>query len=177
MQVEKLQAGEGALDASQVKLLAPFPAKPLAPAPAGWLLDPSDSAPPYTREIEISPGSKITLTIRPHLLVPDADGAEVFSVSEPGFDASLGYQQATTVSAILASSVAQLEADSMNLSAAIDQMAETNRDLMKLEFRVDTHSESFRPMPVSQEGSFTNFDEGPGVLPPRAEPIFPPFDE
>ena len=27
----------------------------------------------------------------------------------------------------------------------LDQLAETNRDLMKLEFRVDTHSESFRP--------------------------------
>jgi hypothetical protein len=60
----------------------------------------------------------------------------------------------------------------------LDQMAETNRDLMKLEFRVDTHSESFRPMPVSEEGSLTNFDEGPGVLPPRAEPvILLPFDE
>lgn len=59
----------------------------------------------------------------------------------------------------------------------LDQMAETNRDVMKLEFRVDTHSESFRPMPVSEEGSFTNFEDGPGVLPPRAEPVFLPFDE
>lgn len=61
----------------------------------------------------------------------------------------------------------------------LDQVAETNRDLMKLEFRVDTHSESFRPMPVSEEGSFTSFDEGsdPSVLPPRAEPVSLPFDE
>lgn len=59
----------------------------------------------------------------------------------------------------------------------LDQMAETNRDLMKLEFRVDTHSESFRPMPVSEEGTFTSFDEAPGVLPPRDESVFPPFDE
>jgi len=56
-----------------------------------------------------------------------------------------------------------------------DQMAETNRDLMKLEFRVDTHSESFRPLPVS-EGRFdttldTRFDDGPGVLPPRDGPF------
>jgi len=47
-----------------------------------------------------------------------------------------------------------------------DQMAETNRDLMKLEFRVDTHSESFRPLPVSEERIETTFDEGTGVLPP-----------
>ena len=47
-----------------------------------------------------------------------------------------------------------------------DQMAETNRDLMKLEFRVDTHSESFRPLPVSEERIETTLDEGTGVLPP-----------
>ena len=57
----------------------------------------------------------------------------------------------------------------------LDQMAETNRDVMKLEFRVDTHSESFRPMPVNEERSDTTFDSGPGVLPPRAEPVFPAF--
>ena len=59
----------------------------------------------------------------------------------------------------------------------LDQMAETNRDVMKLEFRVDTHSESFRPMPVNDERLDTSFDNGPGVLPPRAEPVFPPFEE
>lgn len=59
----------------------------------------------------------------------------------------------------------------------LDQMAETNRDLMKLEFRVDTHSESFRPLPVSEERIETSFDDGPGVLPPRAEPVFLPSDE
>ncbi len=59
----------------------------------------------------------------------------------------------------------------------LDQMAETNRDVMKLEFRVDTHSESFRPMPVSDERLDTSFDAGPGVLPPRAEPVFLPSDE
>lgn len=59
----------------------------------------------------------------------------------------------------------------------LDQMAETNRDLMKLEFRVDTHSESFRPLPVNEERIDTSFDDGPGVLPPRAEPVFLPSDE
>ncbi len=51
-----------------------------------------------------------------------------------------------------------------------DQMAETNRDLMKLEFRVDTHSESFRPLPTTEEEVTLEppqIDEGPGVLPPR----------
>ncbi len=54
----------------------------------------------------------------------------------------------------------------------LDQMAETNRDVMKLEFRVDTHSESFRPMPLGEEVHLMTYDDGPGVLPPRAEPVF-----
>ena len=55
----------------------------------------------------------------------------------------------------------------------LDQLAETNRDLMKLEFRVDTHSESFRPMPVNEElrDMSSGSDITPGVLPPKAQPI------
>jgi hypothetical protein len=55
----------------------------------------------------------------------------------------------------------------------LDQLAETNRDLMKLEFRVDTHSESFRPLPVSEElrEMSSGSDNSPGVLPPKAEPV------
>lgn len=56
----------------------------------------------------------------------------------------------------------------------LDQLAETNRDLMKLQFRVDTHSESFRPLPVSEDRPFTSLDDELGVLPPRAEPVLPP---
>ena len=59
----------------------------------------------------------------------------------------------------------------------LDQLAETNRDLMKLEFRVDTHSESFRPMPVSEDRPYTSVDDAPGVLPPRAEPVVFPVHE
>lgn len=59
----------------------------------------------------------------------------------------------------------------------LDQLAETNRDVMKLEFRVDTHSESFRPLPVAEDQPFTSLDLGAGVLPPRAEPIFLPTQE
>ncbi len=53
-----------------------------------------------------------------------------------------------------------------------DQIAETNRDVLNLGFRVDTHSESFRPMPVSEDRGDTSFDNGPGVLPPRAGRVF-----
>lgn len=59
----------------------------------------------------------------------------------------------------------------------LNQVAETNRDLMKLEFRVDTHSEQFRPLPVSEDTFGTGFDDGPGLLPPRAEPVVLPLIE
>ncbi|MEI7953728.1 MAG: hypothetical protein WCJ66_01045 [Verrucomicrobiota bacterium] len=56
--------------------------------------------------------------------------------------------------------------------ALCDQMAETNRDLMQLEFRVDTQSASFRPLPITEElssldpSSLDTSNPGPGVLPP-----------
>ena len=122
VRVEKLQAGTGTIDPSQVKLVAPFPAKPLAQAPAGWRLESSEHAPPFTREVELSPGKKITLKIRPHLLVPETDGSDVFNISEPGFEASLGYCQNTTVGAILSNSIRQLDNDSKELGSAIDKL-------------------------------------------------------
>jgi hypothetical protein len=122
VRVEKVHAGNDSPDPSQVKLFAPYPAKPLSQAPAGWQLDASSDAPPFTREVELSPGSKITLTIRPHVLIPDADGTNVFTISEPGFDSSLGYQQTSTVGSILANSVRQLDEDAKQLSSAIDNL-------------------------------------------------------
>lgn len=75
----------------------------------------------------------------------------------------------------LISKMASVETQNRDL---LDQLAETNRDLMKLEFRVDTHSESFRPLPVGEDQPFSSLDdEGLGVLPPRAEPVLLPTRE
>ena len=75
------------------------------------------SAPPFIRKVELAPGTLITLKIRPHLLVPDATA---FALSEPGFDPALSYNQTQTVSAILANSIQQLDADAKHLGSAID---------------------------------------------------------
>jgi hypothetical protein len=56
-------------------------------------------------------------------------------------------------------------------------MSETNRDVTTLGFRVDTYSNSFRPLPTSEKESDTALEDNPGVLPPRAEPVFPLGDE
>lgn len=122
VRVEKLHSGNGSIDPTKIKLMAPFPAKPLAVCPPGWHLDASESAPPFSREVEIAPGSKITLSIRPHLLVPDADGAQVFTISEPGYDNTQGYQQTATVGAILSNSIRQMDEDSKQLDIAIDRL-------------------------------------------------------
>ena len=75
----------------------------------------------------------------------------------------------------LISKMASVETQNRDL---LDQLAETNRDLMKLEFRVDTHSESFRPLPVSEDQPFSSLnEEDVGVLPPRAEPVTLPTRE
>jgi hypothetical protein len=50
-----------------------------------------------------------------------------------------------------------------------DQVAETNRDMMEVQFRLDSYSESFRPLKIAPEPDTTH-DDGPGVLPPRAIP-------
>jgi hypothetical protein len=133
VRVEKLQVGNGKIDPTQVILKTPYPAKPLSTTPAGWRLDTSENAPPFTREVEISPGSKITLTISPHLMVPDADGADVFSISEPGYDKALGYQQNATVGAILSNSVRQLDEDSGKLGTAIERLQQLLVSLPKPE--------------------------------------------
>ncbi len=52
---------------------------------------------------------------------------------------------------------------------AMDQkMKEANRDLLGLQFQVDTHSESFRPLRVSQQMSEPNQPSlTPGLLPAK----------
>ena len=122
VRVERLQGGGGTIDPAQVKLLAPFPAKLLAQVPAGWRIERAAHAPSFTREVEIAPGSSITLSVKPHLLVPDANGESVFTVPEPGYNAALGYRQDATVGAILATSIHQLDEDARQLGAAIDQL-------------------------------------------------------
>lgn len=55
-----------------------------------------------------------------------------------------------------------------------NQIAETNRDLMTLQFQVDTHSNEFRPLSVNEidtgYGDMPEIDTSIGVLPPTDLP-------
>lgn len=104
---------------------------------------------------------------------PPADAKLVASHSTPATPAAPAAAAAPSTAQqefyeSLLDEMKQLKKTNLALS---DQMAETNRDLMKLEFRVDTHSASFRPLPVTEDLTTldaTAPDEDPGVLPPRA---------
>jgi hypothetical protein len=122
VRVESIRKGSGTIDPSQVKLKASFPAKPLSGAPEGWVLEKSGQAPVFRKDVELQPGTTISLNIKPHILAPGSDGINTFSVVEPGFEASQGYLQKNTVSAILGTSVAQLDSDSLQLGNAISEL-------------------------------------------------------
>jgi hypothetical protein len=133
VRVEKIQVGKESLDPSLVKLLAPFPAKPLSQAPTGWHIETSKNAPPFIRDVELAPGKHITLTVRPHVLVPNTDAADAFDIPEPGFDPSLGYCQNSTVGAVLAQSIRQLDDDSKELGTVINHLQQLLISLPKPE--------------------------------------------
>ncbi len=115
-------ASTARIDAADVKLLAPFPAKPLSRPPAGWKLVQPQDAPARSKSVELANGSRITLAIRPHLMIPEADGANVLQISEPGFDPADQYAQEATLGAILADTIMDLDEDSVRLNQAVDRL-------------------------------------------------------
>lgn len=124
VQVEAGSDDGAKVDAKAVKLLAPFPAKPLFQAPAGWRLEHPAELPTFVRPVDLANGTRISLAIRPHLLVPDADGENVLAVDEPGYDPAQGYAQSGTMGAVLSSSVEAMEADSRKMSDALDRLSQ-----------------------------------------------------
>lgn len=70
----------------------------------------------------------------------------------------------------LRSLVQELKSVKEENRALQDQVEETNRDIMTLQFRVDTHSSQFRPMPVMNEArpvdASHDLEPIDGVLPP-----------
>jgi hypothetical protein len=76
----------------------------------------------FTEDVKLEHGPTVTLRIKPHVLVPDADGFLSFTVPEPGFDPQLEYDQNATIGAVLARSIEQLDEDSKQLGTALDQL-------------------------------------------------------
>lgn len=144
--VRKIESDDRPLDISSIKILAPFPAKPLAHAPAGWRIEPSAQIPPFTEEVELEKGKTITLSVKPHVLVADTDGFLSFTIPEPGYNTDLEYQQNATIGAILAGSIRQLDEDSKKLSSALEQLDQLLISLPKPKAKPVTLPEELNPV-------------------------------
>ncbi len=115
--------GASKVDPENISLKAPFPAKPLGAIPNGWRLVRADERVPiFDTEVKISSGPGLQLKVRPHVLVPNANGATVFAVGEPGFDPALGYRQTSTIGAILGDSIRVLKDDEKRMDGAIERL-------------------------------------------------------
>jgi hypothetical protein len=136
VRVESIKAGTGEIDPKNIEIKSSFPTKALVNPPNGWKLETSHEAPPFSRQVEIEPGTFITLEISPHILSPAADGAEVFSIIEPGYKYEKGYQQEQTVANILETSITQLDADSMKMGNALSELHRLLASLPKPEIPV-----------------------------------------
>jgi hypothetical protein len=85
-------------------------------------------------------------------------------------------EEATTLHVLeeILARLQELKSENQNLHGVNDhlqdQLAETNRDLSELQFRVDTHSESFRPLRASPNDLRGNSIRGAGAI----HPLLPP---
>lgn len=145
VRVESIRSGSSDIDPKNIEIKSSFPTKALTQPPTGWKLESTDQAPAFTRQVEIKPGTFISLQITPHLLSPDSDGAHVFSVTEPGYNHQKGYQQDQTVANILESSITQLETDSMKMGSALSELHRLLASLPKPETPVSNTPPSTNP--------------------------------
>ena len=123
VRVQSLRDTQGTdIRAEDITISTPFAAKPLGSPPAGWKLISSSDVAEFTEDIEVTPGTWLTLSIRPHVLIPEADGRNTFHIAEPGFDPALGYQQQDTINSSISSSLRQLEQDARVLGQVIDDL-------------------------------------------------------
>ncbi len=145
VRVESIRSGSGKIDPNHIEIKSSFPTKALIPAPAGWKLESDKHAPAFSRQVEIEPGTFISLEITPHILSPEADGAKIFSVSEPGYDYQKGYQQDQTVANILESSITQLETDALKMGSALSELHRLLASLPKPEIPVSNTPPPIKP--------------------------------
>ncbi|MBB5352349.1 hypothetical protein HNR46_002594 [Haloferula luteola] len=122
----RVQEGASSLKVAkdQISLKAPFQPKVLGSPPVGWRFIESKSVPEIEQQATLANGTEVTLSVRPYLLVPDANGSNSFALTEPGFDAEKGYAQSATMGSVLMDSIQHLDADSDRLAAASRRLSE-----------------------------------------------------
>ena len=124
IQVEKTTGKTGAKHSKgKVKVYSPYPAKPISNPPLGWKYAPAPKGTtPFRTSVKLASGNSVDLAITPYVLVPLADGRNIISISEPGYDAAQKYDQPDTVGAMLQSSTAEIENHEKRAAEAISRL-------------------------------------------------------
>ncbi len=124
VRVENSKNSEGdATPASEIRIYSPYPAKPMAAAPEGWQYVPApDAIFPFKQSVKLGSGLSVDLSITPFILVPESDGANIFSIREPGYDPSLNFTQQHTIGAMLHASTMQIEEHEKQAAKAISRL-------------------------------------------------------
>lgn len=142
VRVQSIREGEGKIDPTTINVRSSFPVKPLIQAPSGWQLQPSETAPVFTQDVEVQPGTVITLDITPHILVPSTDGISSFAISEPGYEPEKGYRQEKTVSAVLGESIDQLDRDAVKIGNVLSDLGRLLGSLPEPQTEEEKNAES-----------------------------------
>jgi hypothetical protein len=122
VRVEKLPAAATAGTLSAVKLHSPFPPKPLAAIPAGWVLRKADDTKPFIQVVDLGNGNLVTVSIPPFVLSPDDSQRNVFSIREPGHKPALTYRQVDTIGALLTQSTQELDDTDAGMTEVIGRL-------------------------------------------------------
>ncbi|MFK7849938.1 MAG: hypothetical protein AB8D78_03070 [Akkermansiaceae bacterium] len=142
VRVQSIRKGTGKIEPENIKVRSTFPVKPLSQIPSGWTIVPNNSAPVFTQEVEIRPGTFISLDITPHVMIPQVDGLNSFAILEPGYESEKGYRQENTVSAVLEQSISQLDQDAIRIGNVLSDM---NRLLTSLPKQETEKQETDKP--------------------------------
>jgi len=124
IQVEKAQPKSGAkIISGQVKILSPWPAKPISAAPEGWEFAPAPAGlVPYRKNVKLDSGNEVVVTITPFVLEPLSDGLNAIRIAEPGYDPAQKYNQKDTVGTMLKNSTMELEQNEKQAASAIRRL-------------------------------------------------------
>ena len=126
VQVEKIIGRTGSIrNDGSVTIEAPWPAKPISYAPAGWKFIPApEGSEPFRTEAKLTSGKVIELAITPHILVPESDGRTSIKISEPGYKAGKTGPQKDTLGVMLENSTAEIEKHEKHAADAIQLLQE-----------------------------------------------------
>lgn len=133
----------------QAQLASPIPSQP---APAAQL--------PQANLPKPTPTDSAT---HPNATLPTPNPSQASQTVQPTPELVARLDQLIATQQKILTHLSQLDQQQAQLR---DQLAETNRDLMDLQFRVDSHSESFRPLRATQDNPIATPQKNP-LLPPR----------